>query len=78
MKIWTDERGNRWSEPDCAAKWAFDIHAIACDYDGETTVEGLKRLVDELVKMTDKMFDCAVDGMIYPSYPPGCDDTEKT
>ena len=47
MKTWTDETtGCKMCEPDCADEWLFQIWAVSCDYDGENTVEGLKRLID--------------------------------
>ena len=49
MRTWTDETtGCKMCEPDCADEWLFDIWAIGCDYDGESTVDGLKKLVDSL------------------------------
>ena len=66
MKIWTDERGSKWCEPDCYDEWLFDIWAIGCDYDGETTVEGLKKLVDQLVSMSQKARDCLHGGKLFP------------
>lgn len=66
MKTWTDETtGCKMCEPDCADEWLFQIWAVGCDYDGENTVEGLKRLIDELVGMSQKARDCLHKGKIY-------------
>lgn len=45
----------------------FDIWAIGCDYDGESTVDGLKKLVDSLVEMSQKARDCLHDGKLFPA-----------
>lgn len=66
MKIWTDECGGKWCEPDCCDEWLFDIWAIGCDYDGETTVDDLKKLVDQLVSMSQRARDCLHDGKLFP------------
>lgn len=52
-------------EPDCADELLFQIWAVGCDYDGENTVDGLKRLIDELVGMSQKARGCLHDGKIY-------------
>ena len=66
MKHWIDEEtGYKMCEPDCADEWLFDIWAIGCDYDGETTVKGLKRLVDELVGMANNARNCLCDGKLF-------------
>lgn len=71
MRTWTDETtGCKMCEPDCADEWLFDIWAIGCDYDGESTVDGLKRLVDSLVEMSQKARDCLHDGKLFPSFSP--------
>lgn len=54
-------------EPDCADEWLFDIWAIGCDYDNENTVDGLKRLADNLVEMSQKARDCLHDGRLFPT-----------
>lgn len=67
MKYWTDEKtGTPMSEPDCADEWLFNIWALAVDYDGCQTVEELKKLIDELVAMSQSARDCLHDGKIYP------------
>lgn len=69
MKHWIDEQtGCKMCEPDCADEWLFDIWAIGCDYDGETTVKGLKRLVDELVRMANNARNCLWDGKLFGIY----------
>ena len=66
MQHWIDEQtGCNMCEPDCADEWLFDIWAIGCDYDGETTVKGLKRLVDELVGMANNARNCLWDGKLF-------------
>ena len=66
MRTWTDETtGCKMCEPDCADEWLFDIWAIGCDYDGESTVDGLKKLVDSLVEMSQKARDCLHDDKLF-------------
>ena len=36
-----------------------------CDYDGEATVKGLKRVVDELVGMANNARNCLWDGKLF-------------
>ena len=68
MRTWTDETtGCKMCEPDCADEWLFDIWAIGCDYDGESTVDGLMKLVDSLVEMSQKARDCLHDGKLFPA-----------
>lgn len=55
-------------EPNCADEWLHDIWAIGVDYDGENSIEGLKRLVDELVEMSKKARECLWDNQLF-SYP---------
>lgn len=65
MRSWTDENGHRWCAPDCVDEYLFSIWALGCDYDGETAVEGLKRLVDALVEYSQKARDCLWDGKLF-------------
>lgn len=66
MKYWIDKKSKcRMCEPDCADEWLFDIWAIACDYDGCTTVDELKDLVDEIIAMSQHARDCLWDGKIF-------------
>lgn len=66
MRTWIDEEtGTKWCEPDCADEWLFDIWAIGCDYDGENTVNGLKKLIDNLVEISQKARDCLWDGKLF-------------
>ena len=68
MRTWIDETtGCKMCEPDCVDEWLFDIWAIGCDYDGESTVDGLKKLVDGLVEMSQKARDCLHDGKLFPA-----------
>lgn len=54
MKFWTNENGIPTCEPDCADEWLFDILVVGCDYDGENSVEGLKKCIDYLVEIPKK------------------------
>lgn len=65
MRTWTDERGAKWSEPDCVDEWLFDIWAVGHDYDGASTVEDFKFLVKELVYWSQKARDCLWDGKLF-------------
>ena len=51
MKHWINEDGICMCEPDTADEWLKFIWEIAFDYDGETTVEGLKELIDEIFEI---------------------------
>lgn len=64
MKFWIDENGRRWCEPDTADEWMRHIWEIGCDYDGETTVDGLKSLIDEIINASFKARDCLSEGRI--------------
>lgn len=77
MRSWTDKNGTKWCEPDCADEWLFDIWATGCDYDGETTVEGLRRLVDTLVEYSQKARDCMWDGKLFGIHGSPEDDGTK-
>ena len=59
------ETGLIGMEPDTADEWLFSIWATGLGYDGETTVDGLKSLVDELVEMANKARDCLWDGALF-------------
>lgn len=65
MRIWTDERGTKWSEPDCVDEWLFDIWAIGYDYDGCQSAEDLKSLISELVEMASKARSCLWAGKLF-------------
>ena len=52
-------------EPNCVDEWLFDIWAIGVDYDGCHTVEELKRLIDELVDMSNKARDCLWNNKLF-------------
>lgn len=66
MKSWYDKefKGLR-CEPDSADEWLELIWQIAFDYDGYETVESLKKLIDEIVKMSQKARVCLVEGKIF-------------
>lgn len=67
MKHYTDPKtGCRIAEPDCADEWLFELWAIGCDYDGCTTIEEFKRLVDELVQYANNARKCLRNGKIFP------------
>lgn len=66
MRVWVDENsGCRMCSPDCCDEWLFDIWAFGNDYDDANTVEELKRLVDSLVKMSQRARDCLWDGALF-------------
>lgn len=70
MRVWVDEAsGCKMCEPDCADEWLDMIWCLGVDYDGYTTVEGLRSLVDELVEMSQKARRCLQEGKIFPSEP---------
>ena len=74
MKFWTNENGIPTCEPDCADEWLFDIWAVGCDYDGENTVEGLKKCIDYLVEMSQKARECLWDNKLFGIHgSPGSD-----
>lgn len=66
MKYWYDkEFDGIICEPNCAEEWLGLICDVAFDYDGCRTVGSLQGLVDELVEMTKKAYDCLYDGKIF-------------
>ena len=66
MKFWTDEKtGTPFSQPNTCDEWLFDIWAIGCDYDGENTIEGLKKCIDYLVEMSIKARECLWEGELF-------------
>lgn len=52
-------------EPDCADEWLEFIWQVGVDYDGCNSVESLKKLVDELIKMSQKARLCLEDGKLF-------------
>ena len=66
MKYWIDNDTKcQMCEPDCVDEWLFDIWAIGVDYDGCHTVEELKKLIDELVDMSNKARDCLWNNKLF-------------
>lgn len=66
MKYWYDkEFKGVVCEPNCAEEWLGLICEVAMDYDGCTTVKSLEGLVDEIVDMTKKAYNCLYDGKIF-------------
>lgn len=66
MKFWYDaENDVKVGEPDCVDEWLFDIWAIGFDYDGCTTTDELKKLIDELVEMSKKARECLWGGQLF-------------
>ena len=66
MKVWTDkETGQKMCEPDCADEWLHLIWGIGVDYDGYSSAQDLKELVDELVEMSQKARECLRNGKIF-------------
>ena len=69
MRYWYDEEFDvKMCEPDCVDEWLFDIWAIGCDYDGERTVEGLKKCIDYLVEMSKKARECLWDNKLFGAH----------
>ena len=69
MRYWYDEeRDMKMCEPDCVDEWLWDIWAIGCDYDGCNTVEELKKLIDELVEMSQKARECLWNNQLFGSF----------
>ncbi len=59
MRQWIDEKtGLKMYEPDCVDEWLFNIWAVGVDYDGCRSAEDLKKLVDELVAMSQMAREC--------------------
>lgn len=54
-------------EPDCADEWLQMIWGIGCDYDGYSSSNDLKDLIDELVEMSKKARECLRNGKIFSS-----------
>lgn len=68
MKYWIDEQsGCRMCEPNCADEWLQFMWEIGFDYDGCSSVDSLKELVDELIDMSKKARSCLKDGKIFPN-----------
>lgn len=65
MKFITDENGMRWCEPDCVDEYLFGMWAISFDYDGRTSVDDLKDLIDELVVMAQDARECLWEGHLF-------------
>lgn len=76
MRYWYDEEYDvKICEPDCADEYLFDIWAYGCDYDGETTVEGLKKCIDYLVELSKKARECLWEDKLFGAH--GSPDDEK-
>ena len=65
MKFWTNENGIPMYEQDCADEWLFDNWEVGSDYDGENSVEGLKKCIDYLVEMSQKARECLWDNKLF-------------
>ena len=59
--------GHRCCEETSVFECLFMIWAIGCDYDGEETVDGLKKLVDELVAIAQKAGGFLEEGLVVPA-----------
>lgn len=69
MRFWYDEENEvKMCEPDCVDEWLFDIWAIGVDYDGCHTTEELKKLIDELVDMSNKARECLWENKLFGIY----------
>lgn len=70
MRYWIDEEsGIRMSEPDCCDEWLSMIWMVGVDYDGCNTVTEFKRLIDELIEMSEKARNCLRNGRLFPEEP---------
>lgn len=68
MKRVYDEKLKTWfDEPECVDEWLWQMWAIGVDYDGYNTIESLKHLVDELVKMSKEARKCLKENKLFPS-----------
>ena len=66
MRYWYDkEYKGIVCEPNCADEWLELLYDIGLDYDGCGTVESLKDLVDELMKMSTNARTCLYEGKIF-------------
>lgn len=66
MKCWYDkEFKGVFCEPDSADEWMRHIWEVGCDYDGCSTVESLKELVDELIEYSFNARRCLEEGKIF-------------
>lgn len=69
MKVfYNEERNIKMCEPDCVDEYLFNIWAIGCDYQGCNTVESLKKLVDELIRMASDARMCLWDNKLFGVY----------
>lgn len=69
MRFWYDEKtGQKMCDPDCVDEWLFDIWAIGYDYDGCHSAEDLKKLIDELVEMSQKARECLWENKLFGAY----------
>ena len=69
MKRWIDEEsGIRHCAPDSVDEYLWEIWAIGYDYDGCRTEESLKRLVDELVDMSQKARQCLWENKLFGDF----------
>lgn len=68
-KILTEEKtGCRMIEPNTVAEYLFMIWAIGYDYDGCSSEQSLKELIDEIVSYANKASDCLYEGRIFPAH----------
>ena len=66
MRYWYDkEFKGIVCEPDNTDEWLELIWDVGYNYDGYTTADGLKSLVDELLEMAQKARACLYDGKIF-------------
>lgn len=75
MRYWIDEEsGIRMSEPDCCDEWLSMIWMVGVDYDGCITTTEFKRLIDELIEMSEKARDCLRNGRLFQNEVFDCED----
>lgn len=67
MRYWIDpDTGSKLCEPNCAVEWLQLVYQIGFDYDGYSSANDLKSLIDELVEMTLTARKLIQDGIIFP------------
>ena len=52
-------------KPNCVEEWLQLIWDIGHDYDGCSTVKGLKELIDELMEMNQEAMVCLRNGFLF-------------
>ena len=69
MRRWIDEESGFWHcEPDSVDEYLWEIWAIGFDYDGCRTEESLKKLIDELVDLSQKARQCLWENKLFGDF----------